>query len=510
MGVLRQMYKGGYRYLEGYEKPGFTVVQTRPGGTSCAVRARSNPTTNKEASFHKSPMANNLDASYVPTKIRHEAAIGLECGDIKVSASYNRNKHEAPIVSEYGVQAELVRSAKRICFGVDETVRDCRPRCDQDPMNNQGSPATSIPSPIAAVLSKMRMNEQDANIQTEGCAELWNLAYNNENNQVTIAEAKGITMILSAMKTHSSNATVQENGCGALQNLAVNENNRVTKTGLQGSSVSGGRNIDTELQKVRHKQQRLLLLRHASKCQYEAGKCPVTPHCASMKTLWEHIAHCKDQQCTVDYCMSSRYVLSHYRRCKDARCPACGPVRETIRKSQEKESSRDGQNGGTSFQSSGVDPFAAMSDMTDDPTILLSSSGASPDLQPELKKAKIEISPSISNQFDAPPAPSNITSSAPLSTSSIGMSSYDQQIAAAGGITTILSAMKTHSSNATVQEKGCGALWNLALNNDNNRVMIADAGGIDAIQSAMENHSLNAMVQQYGCGALKNLTRLER
>ena len=355
-------------------------------------------------------------------------------------------------------------------------------------------PTTSIPSPIAKILSKMRMNERNANIQEEGLMELRNLAYNNENNkvkiadaggittilsamkthssnatvqengcgalwslavndknQVTIAEAGGIPTILSAMKTHSSNATVQENGCGALQNLAVNENNRVTKTGLQGSSVSGGRNIDTELQKIRHKQQRLLLLRHASKCQYEAGKCPVTPHCASMKTLWEHIAHCKDQQCTVDYCMSSRYVLNHYRRCKDARCPACGPVRETIRKSQEKESSRDGQNGGTSFQSSGVDPFAAMSDMTDDPTILLSSSGASPDLQPDLKKAKIEISPSISNQFDAPPAPSNITSSAPLSTSSIGMSSYEQQIAAAGGITTILSAMKTHSPNATVQ-----------------------------------------------------------
>ena len=285
----------------------------------------------------------------------------------------------------------------------------------------------------------MKTHSSNATVQENGCSALWSLAANNDNNQVTIAEAGGITTILSAMKTHSSNATVQENGCGALQNLAVNENNRVTKTGLQGSSVSGGRNIDTELQKIRHKQQRLLLLRHASKCQYEAGKCPVTPHCASMKTLWEHIAHCKDQQCTVDYCMSSRYVLSHYRRCKDARCPACGPVRETIRKSQEKESSRDGQNGGTSFQSSGVDPFAAMSDMTDDPTILLSSSGASPDLQPELKKAKIEISPSISNQFDAPPAPSNITSSAPLSTSSIGMSSYEQQIAAAGGITTILS-----------------------------------------------------------------------
>jgi Bromodomain/TAZ zinc finger len=101
------------------------------------------------------------------------------------------------------------------------------------------------------------------------------------------------------------------------------------------SSLPRGRN-DSEWQKVRHKQQRLLLLRHASRCQYK-GKCPVTPHCASMKKLWEHIAHCKNQQCAVAHCMSSRYVLSHYRRCKDSRCPACQPVRETIRKSHERE-----------------------------------------------------------------------------------------------------------------------------------------------------------------------------
>lgn len=106
----------------------------------------------------------------------------------------------------------------------------------------------------------------------------------------------------------------------------------------ESGTITGSRSRDsTEWQKVRHKQQRLLLLRHASKCQFEAGKCPVTPHCASMKELWEHIAHCKNQQCRVQHCLSSRYVLSHYRRCKDPRCPACGPVRETIRKGHEKE-----------------------------------------------------------------------------------------------------------------------------------------------------------------------------
>jgi Bromodomain/TAZ zinc finger/PHD-finger len=113
--------------------------------------------------------------------------------------------------------------------------------------------------------------------------------------------------------------------------------------GAASSSSRSGSNPknDIEYQKIRHKQQRLLLLRHASRCQHESGKCPVTPHCASMKRLWEHIANCKIQSCTVQHCLSSRYVLSHYRRCKDQRCPACGPVRETIRKS----SQREGVNG---------------------------------------------------------------------------------------------------------------------------------------------------------------------
>jgi E1A/CREB-binding protein len=95
-------------------------------------------------------------------------------------------------------------------------------------------------------------------------------------------------------------------------------------SGGQGTNQasSSARRNDPEWQKARHKQQRLLLLRHASHCQYE-GRCPVTPHCASMKKLWEHIVHCRNQQCQVPHCMSSRYVLNHYRRCKDARCPAC-------------------------------------------------------------------------------------------------------------------------------------------------------------------------------------------
>ena len=78
-------------------------------------------------------------------------------------------------------------------------------------------------------------------------------------------------------------------------------------------------------------------------------------------------------------------------------------------------------------------------------------------------------------------------------------------IAEAGGITTILSAMKIHSSNATVQEYGCGALRNLAVN-DKNKVKISNADGKALIESAMRNYSSNAGVQEKGKAALCNLT----
>jgi E1A/CREB-binding protein len=100
---------------------------------------------------------------------------------------------------------------------------------------------------------------------------------------------------------------------------------------------NGGRQVSDRQQVLRHQQQRLLLLRHAAKCQHEDNRCPVTPHCAGMKRLWKHIAECKNQKCLVPHCVSSRYVLSHYHRCKDVRCPVCGPVREAIHRSHEKQ-----------------------------------------------------------------------------------------------------------------------------------------------------------------------------
>jgi len=110
------------------------------------------------------------------------------------------------------------------------------------------------------------------------------------------------------------------------------------------SSQHGNPNDPEWKVRIKHKQQRLLLLHHSSKCPFDDGKCKVTPYCGEMKKLWKHMARCTDNECRVPHCFSSRSILSHYRKCKDPRCPACGPVRETVRKAQKSKSSNSPPN----------------------------------------------------------------------------------------------------------------------------------------------------------------------
>ena len=254
----------------------------------------------------------------------------------------------------------------------------------QPPVQPHRHAQTSMPPPVSGLpnSSSFSLNPQSSQYQPSSASSSQNPS-TTQSLQVLYSQRKTEPVTKSSFST--SNAGTSD---------------MLSNTTLPNSSGSGARSNDSEWQKVRHKQQRLLLLRHASKCQYEAGKCQVTQHCASMKKLWEHIAICKDQQCTVQHCMSSRFVLSHYRRCKDARCPACGPVRETIRKNYDHEMLQI-QNGGPPFPADSVDPFCALSDMTEEPTPLRPSSLESPEIQPQVKKAKIEHTPSMMNHSDS-------------------------------------------------------------------------------------------------------------
>lgn len=163
----------------------------------------------------------------------------------------------------------------------------------------------------------------------------------------------------SSSRGHSSSRHSSSGNGGSSsqqQDIGGGNFNMTTSSGSSGrrgndvvESSQHGNPSDPEWKvRIRHKQQRLLLLHHSSKCPYEDGKCKVTPYCGEMKKLWKHMARCTDNECRIPHCFSSRSILSHYRKCKDPRCPACGPVRETVRKTQKSQRSRGGNQGDSS------------------------------------------------------------------------------------------------------------------------------------------------------------------
>lgn len=112
-----------------------------------------------------------------------------------------------------------------------------------------------------------------------------------------------------------------------MSSLSIDDDNHVS--GLQVDNME--KHLLSE-QSLKHKQQRLLLLRH-SKCCKHNDDCPVTRHCKTMKLLWHHMFRCVDHQCKISHCLSSRYILSHYKSCMDNFCLICRPVRYMIAKS---------------------------------------------------------------------------------------------------------------------------------------------------------------------------------
>ncbi|KAL7495383.1 hypothetical protein ACHAWT_003809 [Skeletonema menzelii] len=91
---------------------------------------------------------------------------------------------------------------------------------------------------------------------------------------------------------------------------------------------------------LRRKIQRLLLIRHCTKCSIRSIPlppnvkavdtgyfCPVTSRCAEGKALCAHIKTCKLDDCTYKKCLTTREVLGHYINCRDVGCKICGPVR---------------------------------------------------------------------------------------------------------------------------------------------------------------------------------------
>jgi hypothetical protein len=128
-------------------------------------------------------------------------------------------------------------------------------------------------------------------------------------------------------------------------NLTRAARNQGTK-GLGHSRRDEGLTSKQRKKVIRQQQQRLISLRHASKCT--VGPSCKIKFCPQMVKLWNHMKKCRNKDCTTPHCLSSRCVLNHYKICKDegrtSTCEVCAPVMDVIRYQDLQQLSREGPN----------------------------------------------------------------------------------------------------------------------------------------------------------------------
>ena len=78
--------------------------------------------------------------------------------------------------------------------------------------------------------------------------------------------------------------------------------------------------------------------------------------------------------------------------------------------------------------------------------------------------------------------------------------------ASEGGIGVVLQSMRVHPTDASIQQQGCAALWNLVVKSAENRVRVASQGGIELLLTALCNFKSQQDLQRLGTGVLDSLS----
>ncbi|KAJ4844492.1 hypothetical protein Tsubulata_006330 [Turnera subulata] len=135
----------------------------------------------------------------------------------------------------------------------------------------------------------------------------------------------------------------------------------------------------------RNQQRWLLFLRHARSCSAPEGKCQDN-NCFRAKVLWKHMEGCNVTRCSYPRCQPSKTLINHHRQCIDQNCPVCIPVKNfTV--AQLKSSTRPSSNSGLPSKSNYSGDNNRLIPKT--PSVVEGSE----DLQPSIKRMKIEQSP---------------------------------------------------------------------------------------------------------------------
>ncbi|KAL5554750.1 hypothetical protein UlMin_042151 [Ulmus minor] len=143
----------------------------------------------------------------------------------------------------------------------------------------------------------------------------------------------------------------------------------------------------------RNQQRWLLFLRHARRCRAPEGKCQEL-NCLTVQKLWKHIEKCSAPQCTYARCHHTKILLHHHKHCEDRGCPVCVPVKNYLERNTKKACNRP--ESGTTLPSSTIESCKTY-DNGDTSSKLIPKAPpvveTSEDIQPSLKRMKIEQSP---------------------------------------------------------------------------------------------------------------------
>ncbi|OMO83300.1 Zinc finger, TAZ-type [Corchorus capsularis] len=130
----------------------------------------------------------------------------------------------------------------------------------------------------------------------------------------------------------------------------------------------------------------LLLLRHARRCKAPEGKCDIA--CFTVRKLLSHMDKCESSQCLHPRCHHSKILIRHHKSCSNLSCPVCVHVNKYIQKQRTCPNSTSvlpSMDSGSTKTYDAVDNSARMTSTT-------ASVDTSVDIQPSLKRMKIEQS----------------------------------------------------------------------------------------------------------------------
>lgn len=138
----------------------------------------------------------------------------------------------------------------------------------------------------------------------------------------------------------------------------------------------------------------LLFLRHARACNAPKGRCP-EKYCVAAQELLRHVDGCFLARCPNPRCPMTKRLIEHHKKCKHPECPVCIPVKNYIMMHVKARAHQDSKSilplsANGSFKTN--DTRDALSKLNMSQSVVPTSE----DLQPSLKRMKIEQQPSQS------------------------------------------------------------------------------------------------------------------